>query len=76
MLAPRMAAVPARHAQVLSSKFISYKVFARGKENAAPCKLRTERAQHSLGCLIRNRICGIWPIGPGMGRIIQRLVLP
>jgi len=77
VLAPRMAAVPARHAQVTSGKLISLNC-SPGPNEMRPSAIY-EQNEHSttLGRQIRNRIYkGFGPsVGPGDGRIIQRLVL-
>ena len=59
MLTPRMAAVPARHTQVMSGQFTFSEVLARAKRKR-PANSGTKSASTTLG----SRIRGLFRSGP------------
>jgi hypothetical protein len=74
VLAPRMAAVPARHAQVTSGKLISLNC-SPGPNEMRPSAIYEQNEHNTtLGCLIRNRIYeGLGPTAPDWDELYSGL---
>jgi hypothetical protein len=65
VLTPRMAAVPARHTQIMRSQFTFSEVFARAERSGPPQTPERKVRAQLWGVEFGTRSGGILPFGPG-----------